>query len=54
MKKTVAVLALAVLATGAFAAGTEEAAGDVHPAVILFLIFQRQFIQGMTQGGVKG
>lgn len=24
------------------------------PAVILFLIFQRQFIQGMTQGAVKG
>ena len=23
------------------------------PAVILFLIFQRQFIQGMTQGAVK-
>ena len=24
------------------------------PAVILFLIFQRQFIQGMTQGALKG
>ena len=24
------------------------------PAVVLFLIFQRQFIQGMTQGAVKG
>ena len=24
------------------------------PAIIIFLIFQRQFIEGMTKGGIKG
>ena len=26
----------------------------IVPVIIIFLIFQRQFIQGLTEGAVKG